>query len=282
MEDQDLYKVEGQKGLSALLFTLLLVVGIFCIPNCFVIVDQTKVGVLKTLGIVEQYPLSPGLHLKLPIIQDVVLLNTTIQTIEMTEKKKNAIKVSTNDGLPVSIDLAVQYHIIPEKAPKIVSEISNYNIWLISKIRAKVRDVIAEYNVDSLYSDKRTEIQRKIEVELKKELEPYGFEITDVLIRKIELPEQVVDAIEKKLKAKQEAEQMKYVLEKTRQEAEKKMIEANATAKYNEIVAKSIRDNPEILQYRKLEILEELAKNNNKVFIVPGSNDLILNLPNKE
>jgi len=227
---------------------------------------------------INQEPVGAGLHFKLPVVQSVVKMNTYEKTLDMTQKQGNAIKALTAEGLPVVIDISIQYKINPNKAPELYATIKNPESWMTSRIRAKVRDIIAQYTVEDLYTDRRTEVQEKIASAVQKEFDSKGIMITATLIRNIDLPDQVEGAIEQKLRAKQEAEKMRFEVQKARLEAEKKIVEAQGQANATEIMAKAIRKNPEILEYKKLEVLEKLAENNNKVFVVPGSNDLLLNV----
>jgi regulator of protease activity HflC (stomatin/prohibitin superfamily) len=255
--------------------------GLAFVLDGWYVVDQTEVGIVKTFGKIESEPVEPGLHFKMPIVQSVVKMNTYEKTVDMTQKQGNAIKALTAEGLPVVIDLSIQYKIDPGKAPELYGDIKNPESWMTSRILARVRDVIAQYKVEDLYTDKRTEVQEKIATAIQKEFDNKGIIITATLIRNIDLPDQVERSIEQKLKAKQEAEKMTFEVQKARLEAEKKIVEAQGQANATEIMAKAIRENPEILEYKKLEVLEKMASNDNKVFVVPGSNDLILNMDSK-
>jgi regulator of protease activity HflC (stomatin/prohibitin superfamily) len=271
-------EIDGEMELKVIGIGIL---ATFCLlillSSCYVI-DQTEVGVIKTLGKVSDEPVYPGLHFKIPAIQSVITMPTTVQVLDMTQKNGHSIKALTSEGLPVIIDVTLQYHIDPEKAPQIYSEFKDPKAWIYSTTRAKVRDIIAQYKAEQLYSDKRVEAQQKIMTDVSETLAKKGIIVDALLIRNVELPHQVVDAIEQKLKAQQEAEKMKFEVQKAKLEAQKKIVEANATAEANRILAESIRQNPEVLEYKKLEILEKMAENNNKVFVVPSSDSLILNL----
>ncbi|UXM84050.1 SPFH domain-containing protein [Methanococcus aeolicus] len=249
--------------------------------SSYYIIDSTEVGIVKTFGKVNPEPVESGIHFKIPIVQDVVRMNIYEKNMDMVENNGNAVKVLTREGLPVVIDLSVQYKINPKYAPELYLSVKNPEPWMTSRIRAKVRDIISEYSTDELYGEKRTEVQQKINTEIDKEFNDKGIIVTAVLIRNIDLPQQVEQAIERKMKSKQEAEQMKYEVQRAKTEAEKKIVEAQGQANATRILAKAIRENPEILEYKKLDALKEMASNDNKVFIVPSSNDLILNVDNK-
>ena len=97
---------------------------------------------------------------------------------------------------------------------------------------------------------------------IKKILAKRGFEgdaihIEQVLLRNVDLPARLKDAIEKKLEADQQAQRMVYVLKKEHQEAERKEIEAGGIQKFQEIVAKGIDER--LLRWKGIEATQNLA-----------------------
>ena len=200
--------------LSGIILFSLSIIGIAFAVDGWFIIDQTEVGVLKTFGKVESDPVSPGLHVKLPIIQSVYRMPVYEKTISMTQLNGNAVKALTKEGLPVVIDISIQYKVNPSYAPKIYSEVRNPEQWMTPRVRAKVRNVISTYTVEDLYTDKREEVQQKIQAELSKEFDNKGIIITAALVRNIELPKQVEGAIEAKLKAIQDQEKLVFEVEK--------------------------------------------------------------------
>jgi regulator of protease activity HflC (stomatin/prohibitin superfamily) len=139
-----------------------------------------------------------------------------------------------------------------------------------NRIRAHVRDIIAQYKAEDLYTESRTKIQQEFEEKIRKEFEPYGIIVTAVLIRNIDLPPSVEQAIEAKIQAKQEAERMQYVLQKEKLEAERKKVEAQGIAEANKIIGESLRKNPEYIQWYYLQVLQKFAEShNNAIIIVP-------------
>ena len=96
-----------------------------------------------------------------------------------------------------------------------------------------------------------------------------GFIVDQVMLRKIQLPDKVKNAIEAKLEAAQQSEQMQFVLEKERQEAERKRIEAKGVSDFQTIVSQSINAN--LLQWKGIEATETLAKSQNAKVVVIGA-----------
>ena len=89
------------------------------------------------------------------------------------------------------------------------------------------------------------------------------------LLRKIGLPPVVANAIQEKLRREQEAEQMKFVLQKEQQEAERKRIEAQGVADFQRIVAQGI--SPQLLEWKGIEATEKLAASANTKIVVIGN-----------
>jgi len=139
-----------------------------------------------------------------------------------------------------------------------------------NRIRAKARDIIAQYKAEDLYTEHRSAVQAEFEKEIAAEFEPYGIVITAVLIRNIDLPESVEKAIQAKIQAKQEAERMQFVVQKEKLEAERKKIEAEGIAEANRIIGQSLERNPLYLQWYYLKTLQELeGKAGDKIIIMP-------------
>ncbi len=132
-----------------------------------------------------------------------------------------------------------------------------------------MRKIIGRFEPEELYSSKRDEVQQLIQEDLLKELENNYVELRATLIRDIALPEKIQNAIERKLQQEQESEEYKYRLQKETQEAERKVIEARAKAKANEIISASLTD--KILRDKGIEATLELAKSPNSKVVVIGS-----------
>ncbi|ADC65494.1 band 7 protein [Ferroglobus placidus DSM 10642] len=255
------------KGKIAALAALFGFFILLVLSSSVVVIDQTEVGVVKIFGRVQEKPLHPGLHFVTPFVTEVVRMPVYEKTMEMIGEKH--IKALTSEGLPVFFDMAIQYKVVPEKAPEVYSTLKNYEIWMESRIRAHIRDIIAQYKAEDLYTENRELIQADIERRLDEEFRPYGILITAVLIRNIDLPESVERAIQAKIEAKQEAERMQFIVQKERLEAERKKVEAQGIAEANRIIGESLRNNPEYIQWYYLQVLDDFAKSGNSVILVP-------------
>jgi regulator of protease activity HflC (stomatin/prohibitin superfamily) len=204
-------------------------------------IDQTEVGVVKTFGQVSG-TMTAGLHLIVPFVQEVVRMPTYQKTVDFSGD--NRILALSSEGLDVSFDMAIQYAIDPSKAQEVYTNLKDPEAWMHSRVRAKARDIVASYKVESLYTGAdRQAVQAKFESELDKEFEQYGIVMKAVLIREVKLPDSVVASIQSKISAKQDAERMEFVLQKETKEAQRKIIEAGGIGESNKIIAGSITEN---------------------------------------
>jgi len=136
------------------------------------------------------------------------------------------------------------------------------------EVRSAVRQVIGKFTPEELYSTKRDEVQTLITAELAKVLATNFIDLRAILIRDIELPTKVRTAIEEKLEAEQASLKYEFILTREKQEAERRLIEAQAKADANRILAASLSAN--ILQDKGIEATLELAKSPNSKVVVVG------------
>lgn len=246
---------------------------------CFVQIQPGEVGVQTLFGQIQSGTLTEGLNMVNPLVDverfDVRTQNYTMSAVhdEGERAGDDAIRVLTADGLEVVIDLSVLYHIIPDRAPEILRNIGGREV-ITDKIirpmaRTKIRDNAVFYDAVALYSSKRDEFQQKIFQNIEKDFAARGIVLENILIRNITLPESVKLTIESKINAEQEAQKMRFVLEKERQEAERKRVEAQGIADYQRILTSTLTD--KLLQYEQIKAQRELATSPNAKVVVMGS-----------
>lgn len=251
-------------------------------------IDAGEVGVQSLFGNVNPNTLSSGLNFVNPLAEvqtfDIKTQNYTMSAIhdEGSKDGDDAIRVLTADGLEVVIDLTVLYRVIPVDAPKILKEIGlDYNDKVVRPItRTKIRDNAVYYDAVALYSTKRDEFQTRIFKSIEKDLSKRGLLLEQLLIRNINLPTSVKQTIESKINAEQEAQKMQFVLQKEKQEAERKRVEAQGIADYQKILSTGLSDKQ--LQYEMIKAQKELALSPNaKVVILGGKGNTPIILGDK-
>ncbi|MCB0699633.1 MAG: prohibitin family protein [Chitinophagales bacterium] len=249
-------------------------------------IEAGHIGVQKLFGKVQKDVLRSGLHLINPLVEvvevDIRTVNYTMSgtTDEGHKSGDDAIRTLSADGLEVIIDLTVLYKVVPTDAPQLIDKIGlDYEDKIVRPIaRTEIRDNAVNYNAVSLYSTKRDEFQTLIYESIDNEFKKRGLLLENLLIRNITLPASVKQAIEQKINAEQEAEKMKYVLQKEKQEAERKRVEAQGIADYQRIISLNLTDKQ--LKYEQIQAMKDLAKSPNTKMLLMGGDkngNLILN-----
>lgn len=249
--------------------------GIF--SSMFKQIDAGRVGVQSLYGSVQSDVLESGLHLINPLLEvtdfDIQTQNYTMSAIhgEGSQEGDDAIRVLSNDGLEVVIDLTVLYRITPNDAPKIFKQIGvNYTDKIVRPVtRTRIRDNAVYYDAVALYSTKRNEFQQRIFKSIEEDFKARGLVLEQLLIRNINLPVSVKASIESKINAEQDAQKMTFVLQKEKQEAERKRVEAQGIADYQRIISMGLTDKQ--LQYESIKAQKELAASPNTKIIFMNS-----------
>jgi regulator of protease activity HflC (stomatin/prohibitin superfamily) len=240
-------------------------------------VDAGYVGVKALFGKVQNETLSSGLSMINPLMSvtdiDIRTQNYTMSGVhdEGTKSGDDAIKVLTADGLEVTIDLSVLYRVNPAEAPKMLREIGiNFEDKIVRPItRTRIRDNSVYYDAVALYSTKRDEFQSRIFKTIETDFKQRGLILENLLVRNITLPASVKSTIEQKINAEQEAQKMQFVLQKEKQEAERKRVEAQGISDYQRIISMSLSDRQ--LQYEQIKAMKELAASgNSKIIVMPS------------
>jgi regulator of protease activity HflC (stomatin/prohibitin superfamily) len=263
----------------------MLLIGI--ISSCFVQVDAGRVGVKKMFGKIQNDVLESGLHFINPLYEvdeiDVKTLNYTMSGVHDEGEKlgDDAIRVLTADGLEVTIDLTVLFRVNKSEAPRLLKETGkDFQEKIVRPIaRTKIRDNAVYYDAVALYSSKRDEFQTRIFKSIDDEFKKRGLLLENLLVRNITLPASVKAVIEQKINAEQDAQKMQFVLQKEKQEAERKRVEAQGISDYQRIINIGLTDNQ--LQYEQIKAMKELALSQNAKVIVMGKSNTPIILDSK-
>jgi prohibitin 1 len=248
-------------------------VGLILGVRSCAIVPAGHVTVLDIFGSVKSQELYPGLQTANPFARRIEMETRTMQ-------KEEQLAVPTKEGLIAGLDISILYKINPTKAAEIYKTLGVHyeNVFMIPTLRNVGRDVVASYSSEDLYSVNRGKMASDIMEKMTSACSPRGITVESILLRDVKLPDQVKDAIEKKIAAKQQAEQMEYVLQKEKQEAERKKIEANGLSDAQKIISGSLTE--EYLQWKYITSLESLAHSQNTTFVIaPYDQKLIPLLP---
>lgn len=265
-EKRDRNNVTNIMGIALMALAAVFIVGSF-----IRIVPAGTVGVYDLFGRVKDKERLPGLNFVNPFAK-LQIMNVK------TEEIKKVMVVPSKEGLSINVDVSILYRMIPDKASDIYNTVGQgyRGIVIVPQFRSVVRGATVDYEAKALYTSNREEIAGRIKDDLYDLLEKRGIVLENVLLREIKLPPTVGGAIEQKLKAEQEAEQMKFILDKERKEAERRIIEAEGIAKSQEIINKTLTK--EYLQHEAIQSQMKMANspNNTVIYIPVGTNGIPL------
>jgi regulator of protease activity HflC (stomatin/prohibitin superfamily) len=227
-------------------------------------VPPGSVGVLTSFGAVTGEILPEGTHFVSPFKINHVL---TVRT----QTQEEHTSTPSSEGLNLEIDTSLIYHLNRDKAANVFQTIgTNYGSTIVDpNLRSVIRDTTAGHSANTLYSSSRKQVEDEIMQGLKTALEPRGIVIENVLLRDIQLPHALRASIETKQQAEQESLAMSFRLQKERQEADRKRIEAQGIHDFQQIVAQGI--SAQLLEWKGIEATENLAKSPNAKIIVIGN-----------
>ena len=253
------------------------IIGLGLVLSMFKVIEPGKVGVQTLFGKVQSQVLESGLHIINPLVDvttfDIQTQNYTMSGVSGEGQRvgDDAIRVLSSDGLEVTIDLSVLYKVIPDKAPFIMQNIGvSYEDKIVRPFtRTAIRDNAVSYQAVDLFSTKRQEFQQKINQTITQNFSKNGLEVQQILVRNIALPASVKASIESKIQAEQDAQKMQFVLQKERQEADRKRVEAQGIADYQKIISAQLSDKQ--LQYEYIKAQKEIALSPNAKVIIIGN-----------
>jgi len=232
--------------------------------RCPVVDSGHRAIVFETLGGgTSRTTLGEGMHV-MPIWNGILPYDMRVREL------KETLSVLSNNGLAIKVDASVRYRPAPDELYELQTQVGpNYAEVLVAPIvRSEARKVFGRYAPEEIYSTKREEIERQIHDEVLKALEGKHVVVEAVLVRDVDLPDTIKTAIADKLAEEQRAQKMRFTLDRERQEAQRKEIEAEGIAKYQNIVRQGLT--PEYLQYKGIEATQKLADSQNSKIIVVG------------
>jgi prohibitin 1 len=259
-KDREVRLGSGRRGLALLALVLLALTAF----NSIACVTTGHVGVVTLFGRVTGRTMSEGIHMVNPLAR-VHELNIK------TQEAKERAAVPSQEGLIMGLEASVLYHLQPERAAEVFQKVGTTyaDVLLVPNFRSAIRGVTAANLASTLYSDARETIARQILSDLQAEVQPRGIAIENVLLRDLQLPDTLKQAIEAKQQAQQEAQRMEFVLQRERQEAERKRVEAQGIKDFQNVVTEGISD--KLLEWKGIEATVELARSPNAKLVVIGN-----------
>jgi regulator of protease activity HflC (stomatin/prohibitin superfamily) len=275
-------------SIGLIVVLLLFGVGLNTLSAGLVSIPPNERGLVLNLFTGVRLPtLTPGVHFIMPVIENVRRYSIGQETYTMSKESAegevqgdDSVTARTSDGQEVFVDASVTYRINPESPFDLLTRFPN-NDWKSLLIRPQARSIIynrvAMYQVEEVYSSKRTELQKMIEDEMRAKLAENGLVLESFLLRNVTFNADYAKSVEEKQIAQQNAERAKFLVESERQEAERvrvqaqgradaavtaakgeaeaRVIQAKAEAESLSLIAEQLRNNPNLLTFRYIEKL---------------------------
>lgn len=249
-------------------------IAVSIILSCLVQIGPGEVGVPILFGGVQDNVLRSGLNVINPLVS-VEKLDVKTQAYTMSGVKDegairgdDAIVTLSQDGLTLKLDVTVWFRLSEGDAPNLLRTIGTDYIEKIVRpaSRTALRDVSVMFSATDIYSTKREDFISEITKKLEYSFQGRGIVLERVLLRNVELPQKVKEAIDEKISAEQRAQQMVYVLQKEKQEAERKRVEAEGIATAQKIISNTISS--QYLQWKYIETLKEIVNSKNNTIVI--------------
>lgn len=255
----------GGFNLGRIIATGVVVLLLICAFACSVTrVDTGNVAVLTQFGRVTGEVLPEGIHLISPLKSANEL---TVRTLE----QKETAAVPSSEGLIMTLDASLLFHLDAAHAADVYQKLGrDYQTKVVEPtLRSALREATASHPANALYTGEREQVAKEIESSLSTELAKRGIVVEKILLRDIQLPAALKESIETKQQAEQESLAMQFRLQKEKQEADRKRIEAQGIRDFQATVAQGIT--PGLLEWKGIEATERLAQSPNAKVVVVGS-----------
>ena len=251
---------------------VIIVVGIVMVAlivffKSFIVLGPTERGIVfYTLGggLDKDHVYQPGLNLVAP-------WNDMLRFDVSEQKLDESMDVLSSNGLSIAVDISVRYKPAQNDVGYLYEQFKlGYGDKLVrQELRSIVRKVIGRYTPEELYSSKREEVETIMEEQTREILGENHVILTTLLIRSVQLPRTIIEAIESKLDQEQQFLAYQFRIDKEKSEAERKKIAAEGEALANQIINSSLT--PSLLKMRGIEATIKLSESPNSKVVVIGS-----------
>lgn len=234
-------------------------------------VQPDERGVVKTFGKLDTEVQEPGLVWYNPLFSSLVTI--PVRTVN----REVSLSLPSKEGTTIEAQISILYRVKKKMVIDILQEVGeDYEQTLIlTSFRSAAADITARHLAKEMHSSQRTNIGNEIKDLMNKGLNGRGFEIESVLLKSIALPPGLARSIEAKLQAEQDAQRMKFVLQREEMEAKRRIVEAEGIRDSQKIISQGLMNN--VLQWRAIEAFKELANSQNtKIIITDGKTPLFI------
>lgn len=249
---------------------LLLLITTTLLSSC-VVVDQNSMAIKRKFGKLRGEPITEGSRLYNPLTSTYLKVPTRNINLEIT------LAIPSKEGLTIDTEVSILYRLDPDRITQILREVGeDFEKNLISPVfRSALADVSSRFMAKDMHTGQRAVIETAVKEQMMEIIGEKGFIVDAVLMKRVVLPESLSDAIEAKLAAEQEAQRMEFVLQRERQEADRRIIEATGIRDAQKILAEGLTD--PVLRYQAIEAFRSLAASTNaKVIITDGKSPMMI------
>ena len=249
--------------------SFILFVLVVSFSSCAV-VRPGEVGIKQKMGKLGTETKTSGSIWFNPLNSSVVKVSTQTENLELT------ISLPSKEGLSITSQISILYQVNADKVTQVIEDLGlNFEPIIANIFRSASADVCAKYSAKDMHSGMRADIEGAIANRMSEILEDKGILIEEVLLKSIQLPTALANSIEQKLQAEQDALRMKFILDREKLEAERKLIEAKGTRDAQKILAEGLTK--QILEFKSIEAFIELARSqNSKVIITDGKTPYLI------
>ncbi|MCL4481451.1 MAG: prohibitin family protein [Bacteroidetes bacterium] len=280
-----------------------LIAAIAALLSSCAVIRPGEVGLKVKYGKIKPDIMTPGIYARGILGTRIERFDTRV--IEYSKK----LGFHSKEGIEVTSELTLLYHLVPDSVQSIYKKFNGYyqNTLIINNLIAALRQEGLNHNAIELITQ-RAEIENSIKEKLITTIGKYGFSVDLVLIKEIDLPDEITKIIQSKLTAEQvskkteidlgiqrknlnyqiEKEKMEaelevakqrialdFVIEKQKKESERLLIESEAIKKSQDMLNSSLTD--KLIQFKALDITKDLVKSPNaKIIITDGKSSVIL------
>jgi regulator of protease activity HflC (stomatin/prohibitin superfamily) len=233
--------------------------GLVLLTGTSVVIQAGEVGVISSLGKVNERPLSEGFHFIRPVVDGVQRLDVTRQPLTA-----NAA-AATSDLQTLTANIQVEYSLDPERSPAFVREfrsVENFKLILDGIVNESFKSASAQFTAEEALQ-KRQQLQAKFREKLQERLTQgeYFVIIHSVAIPNLEFSPEYAQAIERKQVAEQNAKAAVYLKQQAQEEADAALIKARGEAEAQRLLAESLRNNGGDLaiQLKQIEVQRDFV-----------------------
>jgi prohibitin 1 len=249
-----------------------LVAGVSVALTSCTVIKQGEIGVKRSFGKISEKPMMEGAKLFNPFVSTIIKLPT--RTINMEVR----LPLPSKEGLTVQSEVSILYRLVGSYGPSILENLgrSYEQVVILPIFRSAVADISSQYFAKDMHTGQRSVIEKDIKKLMDSQLKERGFIVESVLLKSIILPPGLTKAIEEKLEAEQDAQRMEFTLNKERQEATRRIIEAEGIRDAQKIISQGL--SPLLLRFKTIEAFNKLSTSPNaKTIITNGDQPLMFN-----